>query len=90
MLETERQDTDFEALRQIVSAVLKIPVDQIKAEARLSDLALVESIKLLRIAGKIERRFGIEIEDEVLFREASLREVTEEIVNLRRVQSAAA
>lgn len=87
---TERHDADFELLRQIVSAVLKIPVDQITSTARIADLALVESIKLLRIAGKIERRFGIELEDEVMFREASLGQVADEIVSLRRAQSAAA
>jgi acyl carrier protein len=83
-------DAHFEDLRHIVSAVLRVPADQITAGARISDLAHVESIKLLRIAGKIERHFGIELEDEVMFREASLRQVADEIVNLRRVQSAAA
>lgn len=90
MPEAERHDPDFEMLRQIVSGVLKVPVDQITAEARISDLARVESIKLLRIAGKIERQFGIELDDEVMFREASLGQVAGEIVKLRRAQGAAA
>lgn len=80
------QNEIFEALKKIVSEILRIPVEQIAAESRLADLGLVESIKLLRIAGKIERQFGIELDDEVVFEKRSLDDFTGEIVRLRRLQ----
>jgi acyl carrier protein len=52
-LQHQYHDEVFEILKKIVSDILRIPVEEIAAESRLSDLTLVESIKLLRIAGKI-------------------------------------
>ncbi|MFJ2111672.1 MULTISPECIES: acyl carrier protein [unclassified Streptomyces] len=74
----------FEGLAHIISNILKIPLDRITEESRITDLALVESIKLLRIAGKMERQFGIELEDDVLFQKAPLGDIANEVVALRR------
>jgi acyl carrier protein len=89
-LQHQYHDEVFEILKKIVSDILRIPVEEIAAESRLSDLTLVESIKLLRIAGKIERRFGIELDDEVVFRKGSLDDIVAEIVKLRELQGAEA
>ncbi|MEW9551129.1 acyl carrier protein [Nonomuraea sp. NPDC050783] len=70
------------ALRGIVARVLQVPEDTIGDEARITDLSLVESIKLLRIAGRIERTFGIELDNEVLFRTGTLREIADEVHRL--------
>ena len=70
-------------LRQIVSDVLRIPVDSVTADSALTDLPSVESIKLLRIAGKVERRFDIELDNEALFRRGTLGDLAREIVLVR-------
>ncbi|MCK2218638.1 acyl carrier protein [Actinomadura sp. ATCC 31491] len=70
------------ALKGIVARVLQVPEDTITDDARITDLSLVESIKLLRIAGRIERTFGIELDNEVLFRTGSLREIADEVHRL--------
>lgn len=89
MVEQVSPDEVFASLKQIVSEILRIPVEQIDADSKLTDLGLVESIKLLRIAGKIERQFGIELDDEVVFEKRSLGEFTAEIVRLRQLQERA-
>lgn len=89
MPERVSQDEIFEGLKQIVADVLRIPAEQISADSKLTDLGLVESIKLLRIAGKIERQFGIELDDEVVFEKRSLSEFAGEIVRLRQLQGEA-
>lgn len=87
MSENQAHDEVLAGLKQIVSEVLRIPGEEITAESKLTDIGMVESIKLLRIAGKIERRFGIELDDEVVFRQGSLAEIVGEILTLRRQQS---
>lgn len=82
-------DDVFEGLKQIVAEILRVPVEQINADSKLTDLGLVESIKLLRIAGKIERQFGIELDDEVVFEKRSLGEFAAEILRLRQLQERA-
>jgi acyl carrier protein len=70
-------------LRQIVSDVLRVPVASVTADSALTDLPSVESIKLLRIAGKVERRFDIELDNEALFRRGTLGDLAREIVLVR-------
>jgi acyl carrier protein len=71
------------ALKDIVSDVLRVPVDLITADSSLTALPHVESIKLLRIAGKVERRFDVELNNEALFRTGTLGDLAQEIVMLR-------
>src|SRR3978361_470360 len=59
-------------LRQIVSDVLRVPGASVTADSALPALPSVESIKWLRIAGKVERRFDIELDNEALFRRGTL------------------
>ena len=70
-------------LKQIVSDVLKVPMHLITTDSTLADLAHVESIKLLRIAGKVERSFGIELDSETIFRKGTLGDLANEIILLR-------
>lgn len=90
MPEAGQNDGVFESVRQIISDILRIPLEQITADAKISDLGLVESIKLLRIAGKIERRFGIELDDAAIFRNAPLGDLVDEIAKLRETVGEAA
>ena len=82
MSDRRQYEEVFADLARIVSAMLKVPAGVLKENSRLSDLALVESIKLLQIAGKIERHFKIELDNEALFRRGSLGEIAAEIVKL--------
>lgn len=83
MSESKHYDEVIEVLKQIVSGTLKVPLHLITADSTLTDLAYVESIKLLRIAGKLERRFGIELDNEALFRNGTLCDLANEIIMLR-------
>jgi len=71
------------ALQEIVSDVLKVPLDLITADSALTALPHVESIKLLRIAGKVERRFDVELDNEALFRKGTLGDLAQEIMMAR-------
>jgi acyl carrier protein len=83
--DTHQRDEVIGHLRQIVADILKVPADAITTDSKLTDLAHVESIKLLRIAGKIERRFEIELDNEAMFREATLGDIADEVTALQRV-----
>jgi acyl carrier protein len=72
-------------LRRIVSDILNVPTEHITMDAKIADLAHVESIKLLRIAGKIERRFDVELDDESIFRNGTFGDIVDEIVELRKI-----
>jgi acyl carrier protein len=72
-------DEVVQALKTIVSEVLKVAPDTVTLDSRLTEIAHVESIKLLRIAGRIERRFGIELDNEAMFRDGTLRDIAAEI-----------
>jgi acyl carrier protein len=76
------EDEVMTTLRQIVADVLRVPTDLVAPDSTLTDLPYVESIKLLRIAGKLERRFEIELENEALFRKGTLRDLAREIVTV--------
>jgi len=77
-------------LKEIISNILKVPAGTMTVDSKISDLAYVESIKLLRIAGKIERRFGIELDNEVVFQKGSLGDITAEVVRLIQLSKGAA
>jgi acyl carrier protein len=72
-------------MKQIVSDVLNVPSEQITMDAKISNLAHVESIKLLRIAGKIERRFDVELDDESIFKNGTFGDIVNEVVELRKI-----
>jgi acyl carrier protein len=72
-----------EVVKQIVSDILKVPKNLITERSALTDLTHIESIKLLRIAGKVERRFRIELDDEALFRDATIRDLVQQIITAR-------
>ena len=84
MSDSLHYDEIIEVLKHTVSAILKVPTHRITPDSTLTDLAHVESIKLLRIAGKIERKFGVELDNEALFRKGTLGDLASEIMMLRR------
>lgn len=54
-------------LRQIICAELGDPSLVFEPETAIRDLPGIESMKVLRIISKIERQFGVELSDQVVF-----------------------
>ncbi|GAA3816374.1 hypothetical protein GCM10022226_41350 [Sphaerisporangium flaviroseum] len=84
MVDQPSRQAVHDVLKGIVARILQVPENSITEDSRIMDLTLVESIKLLRIAGRIERTFGIELDQEVLFRTGSLGDITDEVFRLCR------
>jgi acyl carrier protein len=57
-----------EAVRDIVAREIALPPASVSLDASVRELPGVESIKMLRAVTRIEARFGIELDDEVVFR----------------------
>ncbi|WP_131737920.1 acyl carrier protein [Actinomadura roseirufa] len=88
MSESHSHDEIFNAVQEIISAILKVPAEKITVDSALTDLAHVESIKLLRIAGKLERRFDIELNNEQLFRKGRVGDLVNEVFMLQGEEKA--
>lgn len=54
-------------VREQVAAELGLPVDEIAADAVLKQLPGADSVKMLRVVAKVERRYDVEFEDEDIF-----------------------
>ena len=70
----------------IVRQELRLPDEQLGVGTRLRELPGVESIKLLRIVAKIERAYGVEFEDEVVFRVQTIGELAAAIRQLQAAE----
>lgn len=81
---SNQHDEVVRIMKQIVSDVLTVPSEQITMDAKISNLAHVESIKLLRIAGKIERRFDVELDDESIFKNGTFGDIVNEVLELTK------
>jgi acyl carrier protein len=53
---------------QILSAELSIPGEELTPDVHLRGIAGMDSMKVLSIILKVEKRFGIEIPDDATFR----------------------
>jgi acyl carrier protein len=80
------QDTSDIAknISALVSQELKIPHEQIEPTTNLRELPGVESIKVLRIIAKLERAYGVELEDELVFRVKTVQELADAITQMRQ------
>ena len=71
-----------DAVKQIVQHTLKLPDDKISSETNLRDLPGVESIKILRIVASVEKKFDIRLDDQVVFKMSTIREMVTEVEKL--------
>ena len=62
------------AVRRVVCAELRLDEGTVTAETRLLDVG-ASSIKMLRVVAKIEKEYGIELDDDVLFRVETARDL---------------
>lgn len=71
---------------EIISATLEVPVADLKPETALRSLPNTESIKVLTVILKVEKRFGIEIPDEATFKLETIGEFIALVEELRSKQ----
>ncbi|MEO8548777.1 MAG: acyl carrier protein [Kofleriaceae bacterium] len=69
-----------ETIGAMVRAELGALVVEVTPDTRIADLG-VDSLKLLRLVAKLEKRFGIELEDDVIFEVETLRGLADVIAN---------
>lgn len=74
----------------IISEVLNVPVADLKPEVALRSLPNTESIQVLTVILKVEKRFGIEIPDDATFRLETVGQFLELVEGLRARSSAPA
>jgi len=80
---TEEQEIGA-AVAAVVSEELNILAGDLNPDTNLRELQGVESIKVLRIVTKLERKYGVELEDETVFRVKTIRELADAIAMLRQ------
>jgi acyl carrier protein len=73
-------------IRSIVAEVLRIPEAEVRQGADLRGLPGMDSVKILRIVTRIERRHGIELEEDVVFNVETLADL-EDLVCRTAAQS---
>ncbi len=66
-------------ITRLVIQELNIDPVRIGRDTNLRELPGIESIRLLRIVSKLERTFGVELEDEVVFTVSTLGELADAI-----------
>ena len=69
-----------ETIGGLVRAELPGLVGEVTPDTRIADLG-VDSLKLLRLIAKLEKRFGIELEDDVIFEVDTLRGLADVIAS---------
>lgn len=68
---------------QIISSELGIPPQELTPEVRLRSLPGMESMKVLSIILKVEKRYGIELPDDATFRLETVGQFLELVQSLR-------
>jgi len=56
------------AIREIISRVLSVPIEQIQAGTALRSLPSADSLRMLSIILEVEKKFQVEIPDDATFR----------------------
>ncbi len=62
-----------------VREVLDLPDRELSPESDLRELPGVESIKLLRVISKVEKRYGVELDDDVIFDSSTIAQIARAI-----------
>lgn len=57
----------LQAIREVASKELGIPESDIGLDDDLATLENVDSVKVLRVVARLERRLGVQIEDDDIF-----------------------
>jgi len=81
-------NSSTQAVCDIISKTLDAPVEDLRPETPLRSLPNMESMKVLEVILKVERKFGIEIPDDATFRLETVGEFAKLVDDLRQQQSA--
>ena len=60
-------DQIVQDVREIAAKTLGVPVTLVETDTSIRELPGVESIKMLQIIAKVERKYGVQFEDEIIF-----------------------
>jgi acyl carrier protein len=66
---------DEATLLSIIRAELESPALELSPDTVIRELPGIESMKVLRIISKVERKFGVELDDEVVFNVGTYRDL---------------
>jgi acyl carrier protein len=70
-------------ITEIICGVLELDPGLLQASTLLRELPGVESIKVLRIITRIEARYAVELDEQVVFNVGTLDELVQEVVKAR-------
>jgi acyl carrier protein len=76
------QDQVISDVTEIVAGELGVSTDELTPTTDLRRIQGADSVKVLRIIAKIERKYGVELEDEEVFGVTSIDEVTKIITRI--------
>jgi acyl carrier protein len=65
---TLNRDDVLATILELVAAEFELPAGQVSGDAVLKQLPGADSVRLLRVVAKVERRYDVEFEDEDIFR----------------------
>ncbi|QNP74695.1 acyl carrier protein [Streptomyces roseirectus] len=75
--------TDIEqTVRRFVAEQLRVPVEEVDADADLRSLPRFDSIHALQIVLGIEQHYDIEVEDHIVFETSTVREFADAVAGL--------
>ena len=71
------------AICSLIAEQLRLPAGEVTASSDLRNLPGVESIEILRIIAKIERKYGVEFDDQLVFKVRTVAEIASAISRLQ-------
>ena len=69
-------------LKEIICAELKLDPQTTSEKTNLREIPGIESIKILRIIVLIEKHYGVELEDQVIFQAETIADIARATYNL--------
>jgi acyl carrier protein len=77
------QEQIISGVTEIVAGELGVSTDELDPTTDLRGIQGADSVKVLRMIAKVERKYGVELEDEEVFGVTSINEVAKIITALR-------
>jgi acyl carrier protein len=83
-METPNIETITNEIQSLFCSSLNLSASQVEVTENLRELPGIESIKVLRIVAKIEKKYDIELDDDVVFRTNTIEEIAQAVTRLLR------
>lgn len=78
------------SVRRIIADTLAVTEEAVESSDSLQQLPGVDSIKVLRIITKVEARYGVELDEQLVFNIKTLGELCTQVAELRAAKLPAA